>query len=81
MPAIGLPVAMASQVLASKPEDSERAKKIAELQAQIRAKLSGSLSTILPQVQERPKPLILDDEGRTIDKSGRTLTYQRLLQL
>lgn len=75
VPQIGLPVALASQVLAAKkPEDSEKARKIAELHAQIRAKLSGTLSNIIPPVvQDRPKPLILDDEGRTIDKSGRAV--------
>lgn len=74
VPQIGLPVAMANQVLAAKPEDSERAKKIAELQAQIRAKLSGSLANIIPPVQEKPKPLILDEEGRTVDKTGRAIS-------
>lgn len=77
VPQIGLPVAMASQVLAKKPtpEDAEKARKIAELQAQIRAKLSGSLASLIPAAQatDRPKPLILDDEGRTIDKSGRAI--------
>lgn len=73
-PQIGLPVAMASQFLAKNPED-EKAKKIAELQAQIRAKIQGSLGSILPPVQapDRPAPLILDDEGRTVDNSGRAI--------
>ena len=78
VPQIALPVALASQMLAKKPtpEDAEKAKKIAELQAQIRAKLSGTLANFLPPVaaeQDRPKPLILDEEGRTIDKSGRAV--------
>ncbi|XP_055907339.1 U4/U6 small nuclear ribonucleoprotein Prp3 [Eupeodes corollae] len=80
VPQIGLPVALASQVLAKKPEDAEKARKIAELQAQIRAKLSGTLASIIPPVvvQDRPKPLILDDEGRTIDKSGRAVNIPTL---
>ncbi|EDW95262.1 U4/U6 small nuclear ribonucleoprotein Prp3 isoform X1 [Drosophila yakuba] len=87
VPSIGMPVALATQALAKKPtpEDSEKARKIAELQAQIRAKLTGNLASLIQptavaaaaaaaaQAQERPKPLILDDEGRTVDKSGRTI--------
>lgn len=73
-PQIGLPLALASQVLAKNPED-EKARKIADLQAQIRAKIQGSLGSILPPVQapDRPAPLILDDEGRTVDNSGRAI--------
>lgn len=62
----------------SKPEDLERAKKIAELQAQIKAKLSGTLANILPPVIDKPKPLILDSEGRTVDKSGREINIPTL---
>lgn len=78
VPQIGLPVALATQALAKKtvPEDSEKAKKIAELQAQIRAKLSNLIQP--PQVQDRPKPLILDEDGRTIDKSGRAINIPTL---
>ncbi|XP_017467766.1 PREDICTED: U4/U6 small nuclear ribonucleoprotein Prp3 isoform X1 [Rhagoletis zephyria] len=79
VPQIGLPVALATQALAKKsavPEDAEKAKKIAELQAQIRAKLSNLIQP--PQVQDRPKPLILDEDGRTIDKSGRTVSIPTL---
>ncbi|XP_075160577.1 pre-mRNA processing factor 3 [Haematobia irritans] len=59
-------------------DTDEKAKKIAELQAQIRAKLSGSLGSLITPIVptttiERPKPLILDEEGRTIDKSGRAI--------
>lgn len=85
----------ADSPISSKPEDFERAKKIAELQAQIRAKLSGNLANILtpvssvnvtsslvqPQAQttsDKPKPLILDSEGRTVDKSGRTINIPTL---
>ncbi|XP_032599005.1 U4/U6 small nuclear ribonucleoprotein Prp3 isoform X2 [Drosophila grimshawi] len=90
LPQIGMSVARATQALAKKPtpEDSDKAKKIAELQAQIRAKLTGNLANLIQQQptavaaaaaaaaqqqQERPKPLILDDEGRTVDKSGRAI--------
>lgn len=84
-PQIGLPVAMATQALASKSSnvDMDKAKKIAELQAQIRAKLSGSLANLLQpnnaQQQDRPKPLILNEDGRTIDKSGRTIDLPMLM--
>ncbi|XP_017138141.1 U4/U6 small nuclear ribonucleoprotein Prp3 [Drosophila miranda] len=87
VPSIGMPVAMAAQALSKKPtpEDADKARKIAELQAQIRAKLTGNLANLIQptavaaaaaaaaQQQERPKPLILDDEGRTVDKSGRAI--------
>lgn len=59
-------------------EDIERAKKIAMLQAQIKAKLSGTLSAIIPPVQEKPKPLILDEQGRTVDNSGRAISIPTL---
>ena len=83
VPQIGLPVAMATQALSKQPppEDMDKAKKIAELQAQIRAKLSGSLANLIQPpapVPDRPKPLILDEDGRTIDKSGRTINIPTL---
>lgn len=59
-------------------EDVERARKIAMLQAQIKAKLSGAFSAIIPPVQEKPKPLILDDQGRTVDNSGRAISIPTL---
>ncbi|XP_052872321.1 U4/U6 small nuclear ribonucleoprotein Prp3 isoform X2 [Anopheles cruzii] len=61
--------------------DVERSKKIAQLQEQIRAKLSGTLATVLPPpppVQDKPKPLILDAEGRTVDGSGRAIIVPQL---
>lgn len=61
------------------PEESDRAKKIAFLQAQIKAKLSGiSLTTIVPPIQEKPKPLILDEQGRTVDNAGRAINIPTL---
>lgn len=81
---LSLPVQLASQKLrpSATPEEMERAKKIADLQAQIRAKLSGintqAVGILPPQAQEKPKPLILDDEGRTVDKTGRTISIPTL---
>lgn len=59
--------------------------------AQIRARISGTLANILPQatggvgsaaptvaVPDKPKPLILDAEGRTVDKSGREINLPTL---
>lgn len=79
---LALPVQLASQQLrpSQTPDELERAQKIAVLQAQIRAKLSGintqAVGIIPPQ--EKPKPLILDDEGRTVDKTGRTISIPTL---
>lgn len=61
----------------------DRARRIAELQKQIQAKLSGSALTpqmvVLPfKNQDKPRPLILDDEGRTVDTSGREINIQTL---
>ncbi|XP_041768520.1 U4/U6 small nuclear ribonucleoprotein Prp3 [Anopheles merus] len=60
--------------------DIERSKKIAQLQEQIRAKLSGTLVNVLPlqSATDKPKPLILDAEGRTVDDSGRTIVVPQL---
>lgn len=43
-------------------------------QAQIQSKLSTgmlSLPPIRPLIQDKPTPLILDDEGRTVDITGK----------
>ncbi|EAA03206.4 AGAP004682-PA [Anopheles gambiae str. PEST] len=60
--------------------DIERSRKIAQLQEQIRAKLSGTLVNVLPlqPATDKPKPLILDAEGRTVDDSGRTIVVPQL---
>ncbi|XP_058464376.1 U4/U6 small nuclear ribonucleoprotein Prp3 [Malaya genurostris] len=59
--------------------DVDRSRKIAQLQEQIRAKLSGTLATVLPVViQDKPKPLILDAEGRTVDGSGQAVEVPKL---
>ncbi|KAJ1526227.1 hypothetical protein ONE63_009384 [Megalurothrips usitatus] len=74
--------------------DSEKARKIAQLQAQIQSKLStgvlpGVLSGISsnlnslippkPAQQEKPVPLILDSEGRTVDSSGKEVQLTHLV--
>lgn len=66
-------------------ESDERQRKIAELQRQIQAKLSGSLGNVLtpgfitiPKPADKPRPLILDEEGRTVDTSGREINIQTL---
>lgn len=51
--------------------DSDKAKRIAALQEQIRAKLSGNASVLNQSVISRPTPLILNAEGRTIDQTGK----------
>ena len=70
------------------PAADERQRKIAELQRQIQAKLSGSLSNVInpmnqvysvaAKVADKPRPLILDEEGRTVDISGREINIQTL---
>lgn len=59
--------------------DTERARKIAALQEQIKLKIGGAYAAVLAQpVQEKPKPLILDSEGRTVDISGREIMVPTL---
>lgn len=67
-------------VMTATMTDLEREKKRADLHAQIRAKLSGTLSNLLPQpvITDKPKPLILDAEGRTVDKTGREINIPTL---
>lgn len=76
-----------SEQTPSDPAADERQRKIAELQRQIQAKLSGSLGTVLnpmnpafiiPKPADKPRPLILDEEGRTVDTSGREINIQTL---
>jgi U4/U6 small nuclear ribonucleoprotein PRP3 len=55
----------------------DRQKRIAELQRQIQAKLSGiAQPAIAVKATDKPRPLILDQEGRTIDPSGREINIQ-----
>lgn len=57
--------------------DADKARKIAQLQAQIKNKLStgilGNVIIHVPVMPEKPTPLILDEEGRTVDKSGKAV--------
>lgn len=56
--------------------EADKAQKIAQLQAQIKNRLStGILPNIIqiPVVPDKPTPLILDDEGRTVDKTGKAV--------
>lgn len=57
--------------------DADKARKIAQLQAQIKNKLStgilGNSVFSIPAVPDKPTPLILDAEGRTVDKTGKAI--------
>lgn len=56
--------------------EADKARKIAQLQAQIQSRLStGILPNVIqiPVVPDKPTPLILDEEGRTVDKSGKAV--------
>lgn len=56
--------------------EADQARKIAQLQAQIKNRLStGILPSIIqiPVVPDKPTPLILDEEGRTVDKTGKAV--------
>ncbi|GLV44248.1 Precursor RNA processing 3 [Carabus blaptoides fortunei] len=57
--------------------DADKARKIAQLQAQIKNKLSTGIlaNTVfsIPAVPDKPTPLILDAEGRTVDKTGKAI--------
>lgn len=56
--------------------DADKARKIAQLQAQIKSKLStgilgNAIQIALPT--NKPTPLILDEDGRTVDKTGKAV--------
>lgn len=56
--------------------DADKARKIAQLQAQIKSKLSSGILGNVIQIAlptNKPTPLILDEEGRTIDKTGKAV--------
>lgn len=56
--------------------EADKARKIAQLQAQIQNRIStGILPNVIqiPVVPDKPTPLILDEEGRTVDKSGKAV--------
>ncbi|KAL0130044.1 hypothetical protein PUN28_001970 [Cardiocondyla obscurior] len=74
LPTIG---SMYNQGLLSKT-DSDKARKIAALQAQIRNKLnSGLLNTV--NVPDKPTPLILDESGRTVDITGKEVQLTQVV--
>lgn len=56
--------------------DADKARKIAQLQAQIKSKLSTGILGNVIQIQlpiNKPTPLILDEDGRTIDRTGKAV--------
>ncbi|KAL1505948.1 hypothetical protein ABEB36_005391 [Hypothenemus hampei] len=56
--------------------DAEKARKIAQLQAHIKNKLSTGIlgnAIQIPIIPNKPQPLILDEEGRTVDKTGKAI--------
>ncbi|XP_067012586.1 U4/U6 small nuclear ribonucleoprotein Prp3 isoform X2 [Anabrus simplex] len=62
--------------------DPDKARKIAHLQAQIQSKLSSgviSLPPMRPVAQDKPTPLILDAEGRTVDVTGKEVQLTHLV--
>lgn len=76
-PQLVKPTMLGPQVGLLKREDAEKARKIAQLQAQIQSKLaSGIIMQGLisqPPPIDKPKPLILDDKGNTIDVTGKAI--------
>lgn len=74
LPSVG---SMYNQGLLSKT-DSDKARKIAALQAQIRNKLnSGVLGNV--NVPDKPTPLILDESGRTVDITGKEVQLTQVV--
>ncbi|CAA9994584.1 unnamed protein product [Nesidiocoris tenuis] len=51
----------------------EKSRKIAMLQAQIKNKLSSGVLAVDGSAVDKPSPLILDSEGRTVDSSGKEI--------
>lgn len=74
LPAVG---SMYNQGLLSKT-DSDKARKIAALQAQIRNKLSSGLLGNV-HVPDKPTPLILDESGRTVDITGKEVQLTQVV--
>lgn len=74
LPTVG---SMYNQGLLSKT-DSDKARKIAALQAQIKNKLnSGLLGNV--NVPDKPTPLILDESGRTVDITGKEVQLTQVV--
>lgn len=74
LPTVG---SMYNQGLLSKT-DSDKARKIAALQAQIRNKLSSGLLGNV-NVPDKPTPLILDESGRTVDITGKEVQLTQVV--
>lgn len=74
LPSVG---SMYNQGLLSKT-DSDKARKIAALQAQIRSKLSSGLLGNV-SVPDKPTPLILDESGRTVDITGKEVQLTQVV--
>ncbi|CAL1673952.1 unnamed protein product [Lasius platythorax] len=74
LPTVG---SMYNQGLLSKT-DSDKARKIAALQAQIRNKLSSGLLANI-NVPDKPTPLILDESGRTVDITGKEVQLTQVV--
>jgi len=77
-----VPAARQQSVAAARSEafEGDKKKKLAELQAQIQSKLAaGVLGKTLESMEEaqpsKPVPLLLDNEGRAIDMSGKQLLF------
>ncbi|XP_015127045.1 U4/U6 small nuclear ribonucleoprotein Prp3 isoform X2 [Diachasma alloeum] len=78
-PRDSLPLAssMYTQGLLSKT-DSDKARKLAALQAQIKNKLSSGLLNNV-SVPDKPTPLILDESGRTVDITGKEVQLTQVV--
>lgn len=74
LPSVG---SMYNQGLLSKT-DSDKARKIAALQAQIRNKLNSGLLANM-NVPDKPTPLILDESGRTVDITGKEVQLTQVV--
>ncbi|XP_012532521.1 U4/U6 small nuclear ribonucleoprotein Prp3 [Monomorium pharaonis] len=74
LPTVG---SMYNQGLLSKT-DSDKARKIAALQAQIRNKLNSGLLNNA-NVPDKPTPLILDESGRTVDITGKEVQLTQVV--
>uniref|UniRef100_A0A6M2DHA8 Putative u4/u6 small nuclear ribonucleoprotein n=1 Tax=Xenopsylla cheopis TaxID=163159 RepID=A0A6M2DHA8_XENCH len=76
------PTMLGPQVGLLKREDADKARKIAQLQAQIQSKLASGIimqGLIPPPVAvDKPKPLILDEKGNTVDITGKAIQLTHL---
>lgn len=59
--------------------DTEKARKIAALQAQISNKLKSGILGQNNDPTDKPKPLILDDAGRTVDITGKEVQLTQIV--